>query len=91
MPPKANTRRSAHKEDKKEDKPVPPEPEVKTRTRGRQLDKAAEKDESPSKKVKPDDADNSGLKKSKTEPKKTRSDLSATKKDDSPPPKPAAK
>lgn len=41
MPPKANTRRSAPKEDKKDDKPAPPEPEAKTRTRGRQLDKAA--------------------------------------------------
>jgi hypothetical protein len=91
MPPKANTRRSAPKEDKKEDKPVPPEPEIKTRTRGRQLDKSAEKDEVATKKIKADEDDTNVLKKSKTEPKRTRSDLSATKKVDDSPVKPASK
>lgn len=91
MPPKPSTRRSAPKEDKKEDKPTTPEPEVKTRTRGRQQDKSPTKDDPPSKKIKPDDIDGSDLKKSKTEPKRTRSDLSATKKADDSPVKPAAK
>ena len=91
MPPKASTRRSAPKEDKISDKPAPPEPEVKTRIRGRQLDKSDPKDEEPSKKVKADDTDNGDLKKSKTEPKRTRSDLSASKKADDSPVKPAAK
>lgn len=89
MPPK---RRSAVKEDKKEDKSVSPEPEIKTRTRGRQLNnKSPVKDEEPAKKVKQDDVDNNNIKKSKTEPKKTRSDLSASKKPDDSPVKPAAK
>jgi hypothetical protein len=91
MPPKASTRKSAPKEDKKEDKTVTPEPEIKTRTRGRQLDKSTPKDEEPTKKIKTDDVDNSDLKKSKTEPKRTRSDLSASKKPDDSPVKPAAK
>ena len=58
MPPKPSTRKSAPKEDKKEDKPTTPEPEVKTRTRGRQLDKSPVKDDEPSKKIKPDDINN---------------------------------
>lgn len=84
MPPKASTRRSAAKDDKKDDSPVKPYPEVKTRpTRGRAADKSAPKDMEPAKKVKADDvvADD----KAKSAPKKTRSgDLSASKKDDPP-------
>lgn len=91
MPPKASTRRSAPKEDKIADKSAPPEPQGKTRTRGRQLDKSDPKDEAPSKKIKADDADDGDLKRSKTEPKRTRSDLSASKKADDSPVKPAAK
>lgn len=83
MPPKASTRRSALKEDKKDDVPVQPEPEVKTRpTRGKAADKSAPKDVEPAKKVKPDEVAED---KAKSAPKRTRSgDLSASKKEDPP-------
>lgn len=84
MPPKASTRRSAPKDDKKDDSPVLPEPEAKARpTRGRVADKSAPKDVEPAKKVKADEVVVED--KAKSAPKKTRSgDLSASKKDDPP-------
>ena len=84
MPPKASTRRSAAKEDKKDASPVKPDPEVKTRpTRGRAADKSAPKDMEPAKKVKQGEV--VAEDKSKSAPKKTKSgDLSASKKDDPP-------
>lgn len=87
MPPKTSTRRSAPKEDNT----PPPQPEIKTRTRGRQLASSPSKDDEPSKKIKTDDTNGGDIKKSKTEPKRTSSNLSATKKADDSPVKPAAK